>query len=727
MIYLFLPNGSLQPHLTREHRLCFNRIGAPKEQPAFPKPPEGRLGWLLAYIRGPQPDFDVESTRNLTDDRQWLSAFQLSGFPNQPVRGPLDPKEENINPLRFLEALEPEVREQIFATYVARYIPFTVLVNNGLADAADPNDHTNLLANIGDVTDAMEGILGLNGRDKKYFDNNGKNTALKIATETLTDLYDPTGFPNVKNNLESDFLEAREFSKLRHIPAANTDPKILASLLAPSRFRAALQLGVVDRTLLEKMQPTLKEVEFVGDQKEMDARVELEKLTGSSEKTLKKQAETISDMAKKIPTWMWIVMAATTFYGMSKSKTLAVGVPVAGGIVGALYLFQKAVLKHDKPTEQWASFFNGATEAVRGKVAGLVGKENMPPAGVTDIGLIAKPIARFMRKRDMENMTTKTIGLGLLTDMPLSLLAKNFTIDPYDNFSLNTQAMDAPLHQAASMHGWADGYRTFFANSRNKYETSEAVGNFLYFRAIQDNRNDPDAILTERVYDSLVPGTSLSILHYPTTDPRYVLLSPDQRIEREEARRAYLRLVSKGRDAWSDQNVALGQSIVDEQQNMGFFNVGYEDIDPKKGAAGAKEAPEKDPRGKAADKDPRGARPDADRSGGKPPDDDPSRGKGAGKEPSGKPADASEGGKKGADSDASGKKGGGETPAGKGAGDTGGDGKKGAGAEPGGVGSRETEPGGKADTGGGGGKVGPGREPGGGKGSGGEPRGGKRP
>lgn len=558
----------LHPSFTlSEARLCHRFQGSPSEAPADPQPKQVPSWMTQFFSPREKPDFDVESLENLTDDQQWLEALGMPGILSLPGSTPIARTETNINPLRFLKSVEPDIRQQMYVEFATRYIPLEIQEKHKWFDKTKPNERAvNLTANIDVVTEAIGGMMGI--KDQKYFEDNGKFKELDVARDSLQFLYGTKGFPNLKGLLAEDYQEANEFSKLRHFPWAASDPALIASNLAPSRFKGALQLGVVDRTLLEAMQPTLKEVDFVADQNEGKTTKKLEQLTRSTDTKLRKEAESIGELWRSIPTWGQLAIVGTYLYGLFNFKTVRYG--TLG--VGAVWLVQKFALKQEDPTEVWAEWLGAGGKGLRGIGAKIAGKEVVPDAGIEDVSHRAKIYSRFMRKYDFENMETKATSLGLISDMSLKDIARNFTIDdgPQNHFSLNVKALDVPMQAAMEKRGWKNGYKTYFASSENLKDVSEAVGNILYFYAIQDARNDRDAELTEKVRGKLTPGTSLSVLHYPEADVDYAALSPEDKQERREARAAYIRLIRKGIGLWRNDSRPLGQSMA---ENLGFFSV----------------------------------------------------------------------------------------------------------------------------------------------------------
>ncbi len=242
-------------------------------------------------------------------------------------------------------------------------------------------------------------------------------------------------------------------------------------------------------------------------------------------------------------------------------------------------------MKDKNPEEGWAKIIRGPFD--------FLAKRNVPkgwtPGAIDEVKGKADLYVRFLKKFDYQNMERQAVGLGLLCDMPLNLIAQNFDVHDGDTpFDLNVKPMDIAMREAMKARGWKNGYKQYFANDQNRREASEAVAYMFYLRATKDPQNREDVEFVEDVRETLIPGSSLSKLSIPpsfrrsnSNRARYSSTDPRREEKMQLAQQKYVRLVAAGREMCRNDGSTLGtfvQANVDLSSQVDYGSLAQREV-----------------------------------------------------------------------------------------------------------------------------------------------------
>jgi hypothetical protein len=513
---------------------------------------------------------DVGTMARLTDHVEWIRALEeLQGtdFLRKKETTPMAENGANFGPKEFLWMLPLAQRQEVYLNFINHYIDRKVQEENGWSGVTLDDKIANIDKDKTTINQTLSAILGIT--DQKYLNENDKSRVkgIRAAKESLKLYYQKNNknFPyRITTSLAEDYARSLQYNTLRAHSSLATDPERLQGPLQYSPFKGALKLGVVDHALLAEMYPVAKEKKFENFLSVNNVRDRLETLSGAARNTARKDAETLKDSWNQLHPGIKLLVGAGLLYGFFNSKM------VRGGVLGmsAVYLFQKLVMKQKDPIEGWAKLIRSPFDAIKEKNAKDIG-QSVTPGAIEETTSRARLYVKFLEKFDYVNMERQAVGLALLSDMPMSTLARNFKMQQPagESFYLNIEGMDTEMRESMKMRGWKGGYRDYFANSESRQQSSEALGYAFYVRAVADRGNWEDFMFIEKVRGGLMPGSSLSGLPSPYGNPdpfknqRYASADPVKQRDMVDAQQRYIRLVAEGAALSEGDSRPLGEFV----------------------------------------------------------------------------------------------------------------------------------------------------------------------
>lgn len=493
---------------------------------------------------------------HLQNDAEWATSLQkLEGkriLTNDYVV-PLKPDQKNIPIDQLLQRLPLPERQKQYIAFIDSHIPVEVQKEHKLY-SDNPEERIKLLEdNEKLINNVLRLIFGQGSNALLTSDFEPIKEARVIAAESLREHYKihPEKPRKVSTNLEEDYEKALLYQPAKGNSAIASSPDVLAEPLQYSQFKGALKLGIVDSTLLQRMQPVQQQKEYELNQVSHVAKQDLGTLTGATKAELLNSTETVKDAWNNLHPGLKLALIGALAYGAYKSKLIRYPViAITAVLAGQVLLGEK------DPIGWWASLINGPKNALKKANVDAFG-QSLTPGTVEQFDYRSEVYVKFLKKFDYVNITTQVKSMMLLNDMPLSTLSKNFDMGgpAGESFYLNVEGMDVQLKDSIQKRGWKGGTREYFNDGDNRKQSAEAIGYVFYMRACQDPANAEAVRKIEKVRGGLRPGSSLGRL------PEYAAGEPADHAKIREADSEYIRLVSKGRELFNGDGRTLGQFV----------------------------------------------------------------------------------------------------------------------------------------------------------------------
>ncbi len=516
--------------IEREARLCFGSPEAPKNiisrldgvldktanviQTAGEKTAEFVMDFPVlstivkdVYNAG-QEHIDTKTQETLVDRGAWAKTLQSADLFTLLEQAPLSiDRTHPVTTDQLFLAMSPEQRRAVFFEQVDFLIP------QGVKDNYELNQYNSTEERVKDLgasgieryRRAMLGILGLNKLDTKIDAGAHELAKTSLEQHLLTGHFPGT----VSRGLDLGYAEALKRNSLTGKEPFATLPQALHGNLPPSALKGALTLGVIDAPILRKLNKIFIEHEHDGDVLEtsLAGREELKSIT---EKRLRKEAKGVADIWRELGGFEKLALVAM--------GALALSTKVGRGIAmifGGAYFFNKFVLKDKDPLKSWSknaqrNLINPVKKALS-PVLGPYEADQLDPA--TRAGIVTK----FLDSFDRKNMEEQGMGLLIMLDLPLDILARNFKSTGPGTFRLNLGA-DGTVDDAIRQMDpeMKKAFNTFFSSSTNRDMATEAMGYVFYRMATKNPLERKAADKIENVLNRL-PSGSLHLLYTAET------------------------------------------------------------------------------------------------------------------------------------------------------------------------------------------------------------------
>ncbi len=519
--------GSFAPRTEREARLCFLNVpnnNAPQntitrlegiadttanviQTGAEKAVAFGRdFPVLSTVVKGiynvSQQNIDVKTQENLVDRAEWVDTFQFDAtefwLTKQP---PIDiDRTRPVTPKVLFHAMTPEQRRAVFFEHVDLLIPEGV--RKGVAkdpSFASPEVRLDAIGEDGVrlYRRAMVGILGMDRLD-------GEKDAHSLAKTSLEQHYATGHFPGtVTRGFEKDYTEALRRNSLTGKEPFATMPQALYDKLPPSGFKGALMLGVIDTPKLRTMNKIFVEHEHDLRVSKADTARTLDELGGITKARMRKEAKGVAQIWGELGGFEKIALLAAGAFALRTKFGQGIGM-----IFGGAYFFHKFVLKDKDPLKSWSNNAkNNLINPIKEKLSPVLGPykdDLLDPAGRSDI------VHQFLDSSDRKNMSPQALGLSVILDLPLDVLATNFKPTGSGTFSLNLgnggTIDDAVRIKDPAMNR---AYRVFTSSPDNRKMATEAIANVFYRIAKRNPMERRPVEVIERVMNRLPSGTTM--------------------------------------------------------------------------------------------------------------------------------------------------------------------------------------------------------------------------
>jgi hypothetical protein len=516
----------------------------------------------------------IETIRNLTDHSQWLAAFRAADImtrPAEPLPATDDPP---YGPLKLLLSLSPEKRQEIYTQFVHVYISPDVLESKGLLPANPDDNAFEPLKNKVGVLNATLGAMM--GEEKGVWKNNLTDPEIPevegMAKRSLERYYERNDIARQQNFipdvLRQDYRDGRLLLTNLN-DSILTDVNQLKNAIPAGRLRGALEMGVVNRKDLDVLHAGLENEKHMHRIVTSEVANKLQNLSGAAKENAEQEVKGIANMFGSLSGIEKLLLIGGGLFALAKSKFVRTSALVLGGA----YFFQRLVMKEKDPLAKWSDLVYGITGKAKKASAGMLG-EGIIPGHIGDISNRADTMVRFLDDFTRRNLEQQAVGFGLLSDMPLSLLASQFTMEGQigERMRLNTSAdtpLDIQMRLAMKRHGWdEEGYREFFDNKDNQGQVSEAMSYVFFQRAAEDPRNAQDVALIRETLGRYMPGIGIAdfaqyALSGEINAKNYEGAIQDDRMHANihAAYKSYIKLVGQGWDVSKGDSTTLGNFI----------------------------------------------------------------------------------------------------------------------------------------------------------------------
>jgi hypothetical protein len=513
-----------------------------------------------------ESEFNNEELLQLTDQVQWVTLFRNHEGVLFKKEIPEDVAAAHPALAKFLSRISVQDRQRIYMEYMDRFVPQEQqnYMDISSVGGKSPEERFMKLIEINKttgktnlpVTNGILGaVLGMEDWDAKLVNKGGpkdpiaetrRNEALTIARDSLKTFYknDRLGFPDVQSRgLQNDFKAALQYEKLAGFPPAATNAGLLKKNLPTSRFRGALNLGVVTDEDLRGLETDVRGKDHERNLTLGQNIIKLETLTKATELKNRMESKTMVDMWNGLGGIQKLLLVGAAGYAVYNSKFMR---RAALGLVGA-YFVQKMVLKNDDPLKTWSGWLNKGVNKVKNANAKMFGI-SATPASVDDIAYRATMMSNYLDDFDRSNLETQVTGFSLIGDVPLSALAKNFNMDKTGwTFNAKDPTLRKIFTKGLKERGWsASSADKFFQDPNNEGQVGEALGFVFYDIARKNPVFADDARLVDETQKKLPDNASLSRIgelsryNYETKDPVF-------HKQIVAANEAYMRLVAAGR------------------------------------------------------------------------------------------------------------------------------------------------------------------------------------
>lgn len=505
------------------------------------------------YFEGMQFE-DVQSYRNLTNNLQWIEAFNDLSVFNKPV---IDIADRNsVTPKDMLMSLRPEERKMMYMNFTDSVIPAHVLGQNGLPVAGSYRTATERF----DAMDREQHVM-LNGALKGIFDATDVKAidgrAQSMAKQALNAMYRPElalhDLP--LKGLQDDYSDAiagAGFAGLRggRTSAANLE----SSVYAPATLRAALKLGVVRNEHLQFLSRGMEKGEFRESSVKGNVRHNLNVLTGIVETDRRRDALGVREIFENMSGVEKLILLGGTAWALT--TRFGRGIAGAGAL---LYFGMKFGFKDPDPIKTASGWINNIL-TLNGRVP-----NDAMPGGPTDPRRKVDSMMAFLKEFDPQGynrLEMQATGFSLMGDMRMSDIAQQVSIfgDPTKetmSMSLNIPGLRNGLETVRKQSKWKTSIDSFFMDPASMQELGNGFGYVFYKLA---SENPANFEVAQKLNDAMrkLPA-ALTIADLPCVAEKFS--NQTMRGAALEANQLYMRLVMLGQNAASTDRRSLGDVV----------------------------------------------------------------------------------------------------------------------------------------------------------------------
>jgi hypothetical protein len=423
-------------------------------------------------------DPTYETIMQMTNDKLWIAAFRdprMFTYPKQPQ------PTGNYGPQEWLLSLDGEDRERLFVDYVDKYIPKEVqqavsaVFRDPTSSSVTPDQRReSIIENKEVVTGALDRILGIRKPDDDDLSSDELGHANDIARKTLRGYFfsGNVSKDTARASLKEDFRDLRREHPL--IPENLRVPTTLIGLTpdSGSHFRGLLQMYGEDddfKKALSDLDAKEREQDVELSRKISGTQEELERLTGETERRLRTEAQTVSQIFRRMNGFPKLAIIVAGIYAAWKYKGAALA-------LAGVYAYQAFLLKQKRPEDQWGRMAQGVAGALQRKNEQvLVSLGKTPNLSIGDKAILME---RYLNQEAHEGLTQAGIGYALLAEMPLKDLARFF--DPENKQLKNTDQLKNMLRDQLRAKGHSDQALAFFDVPKNQIDVADALEETFY-------------------------------------------------------------------------------------------------------------------------------------------------------------------------------------------------------------------------------------------------------
>lgn len=536
-------------------------------------------GSIERYFLSLEKDKRYEILKQIVDTANWVPLFTNPTTRDAILKGPKDinvdlidrspdgkpddkPRPEGEKTvLKFLSTCEVVDRRKYFLEHLDHTLTKNSqneAVGNDAFSVLSPEDRLQYLEKnnkLDTFTNAMGGAYGVtrltDGTD-----------AYNLARSSLTEHYaDQEG--KGSRMREDDYKNSLRLKGAAGSTAyLDNSVASFQKIVPPSLFKGALDLGVIAQADIDALGKRIEDVTHERDIAKGKIRDRLDEATGESKLKIEKDGRTFMDTFQNMSGVEKLVLFGAAIYLLKSSKFFRnIGITAV-----AVYFGLKFFNKDENPGETMSKKIQQGVDWVKGKGKTALGIGEGPmDSKTTDAAGRAKVVTDFLPTKEGAELENQAMGLSLLAETPLALVAGAFTMgettpDGMRPWRLNVEpgsVLDRHLAQVMQDHGWKMDYRKFFADYSPT--VADAVGYSFYRMAIKDPTN---AALVRDVEK----GKALFAANESEIDfNKHQNDEPPNGDTFRQAERAYTFLVGKGSDAaMTNTRVTLGNFILEE-------------------------------------------------------------------------------------------------------------------------------------------------------------------
>ncbi len=449
-----------------------------------------------------QENIDNQTQENLVDRAAWVDTFQFdaseSWLTKQP---PVDiDRTRPVTAKVLFHAMTPEQRRTVFFEHVDLLIPEGVRKNMVKDPSfAAPDVRLDVIGEDGlkVYRRAMVGILGMD-----RIDTPAEKDARAVATAALEKHYATGHFPGtVTRGFDQDYIEALRRNSLTGKEPFATLPQALYEKLPPSGFKGALMLGVIDTSKLRTFNKIFIEHEHDQSVLKGETARKLDEMSGVTKARLRKEAKGIKELWTELGGFEKLALIAAGAYALTSKAGRGLGM-----LFGGAYFFYKLVLKDKDPLKSWSNNAKkGLIDPVKRTLSPVLGPyddDKLDPSKRSAI------VAPFLDRNDRKNMSEQALGLSILLDVPLDILARNFRPTGPGTFRLNLGS-DGTVDDAIGSSPMKRAFNQFVASPNNRDMATEAVANVFYRLATRSPLERGPKEKIELVMNRLPSGSTM--------------------------------------------------------------------------------------------------------------------------------------------------------------------------------------------------------------------------
>lgn len=418
----------------------------------------------------------VEQIQKLTDHTHWLDTLDL--WSANPAAFVFEPQAQALTKLRdgtypandaakmILSSLDAAGRSMLFVRYIDDVIPPSAQEQaiNGraepdraafrarLAIGQSPENRFNTM-DRGVVLNAVRGTLGVGVPSALL---NVGTDAGDLARTALRQRFFETrnGASVASGQLLNEYRHASQALSSRLGSTGVTNVAQLSPVLALSHLKGALNLGLVDNTMLQNLTTQVREADLRRAVEGGDAQRGLEGLLGSVGAEVQQNREGLAEFWNNLGPYWKLAAIAAILYGAMKNKGIAATV-----VIGALGL------KYFGADQVIGDF---TRQSRRNVLDSRLTNPNLDAAERERIGG-----AYLNSGPEGPAITNEIMAFGLVMDLKMSDIVDHFRTGGEQSTWVDFDAIFPKLQEAMSRRpGWRSDFRQFFSQ-----ETPEGRAN----------------------------------------------------------------------------------------------------------------------------------------------------------------------------------------------------------------------------------------------------------